>query len=293
MDVSVILVSYNTKNLTKDCLNSIFNNTKDLNFEVFVVDNNSKDGTCEMIENDFPQVHLIKNAENKGFGSANNIAIKNSNAKYVFCLNTDTLLIDNTIKYFFDFMEKDENQNIAVCGSQLLNADRTNQHSCGNFPSLFRIISTLIAFNILFPKLYYEKFLKIKNKNEFYPYKVDFVTGADLFIRKEILEKSGLFDEDFFMYYEDTELQHRINKLGYSSFIIPTINIVHYCGVPKKDIPLEKFKVMRQSELIYFEKCYGKSVRKFVKLLYLSRSILNIMISKRYIENIKMHLLLK
>ena len=100
-DVSVILVSYNTETLTKDCLNSLYEKTQGINFDVWVVDNNSKDNTCEMIKKEFPQVNLIENKKNKGFGAANNQAIKESKAKYVFLLNTDTVLINNAIKILY------------------------------------------------------------------------------------------------------------------------------------------------------------------------------------------------
>ena len=230
MDVSVILVSYNTKEVTKDCLNSIFKYTKDIEFEVFVIDNASTDGSVEMIEQNFPQVKLIKNSSNKGFGAANNIAIRQSNAKYVFCLNTDTLIIDNSIKQFFDFMEKKENLNIGVCGCQLLNEDKTKQHSGANFPKISALFLIDIGFSHFFPKIFEEKFYKIKGENNFEPYQIDYVTGADLFIRKSVLDKIGIFDEKFFMYFEETDLQYRMKKAGFLSFIIPTINIIHYCG---------------------------------------------------------------
>ena len=121
MDISIIIVNYNTKKLIKNCLKSVFEKTQGINFEVYVVDNNSRDGSCEMIEQDFPQVKLIKNTKNKGFGAANNIAIRESNAKYVFLLNSDTILLNNAIKIFFDFMEKPENQKISCCGGNLYN----------------------------------------------------------------------------------------------------------------------------------------------------------------------------
>lgn len=293
MQVSIILVSYNTKDMTRDCLNSIYKFTKDIEFEVFVVDNNSSDSSAEMIEQEFPQVRLIKNSDNKGFGAANNIAIKQSSAQYIFCLNTDTLLLNNSVKAFYDFMEKEDNKNVGACGGQLLNADRTFQHSGGNLPSLKRIVSTLFAFNLIVPKTYYNQFIAIKGENLETPYDIGFVTGADLFLRKSVLDKVGFYDETFFMYYEDSELQYRIKKAGFSSVIIPNINIIHYGAIPKTEIPIEKFKIMRQSELIYFEKCYNKFIKFLVKYLYLVRSILNIHFNKDYFEKIKMHLSLK
>ncbi|MGN0014157.1 MAG: glycosyltransferase family 2 protein [Candidatus Gastranaerophilaceae bacterium] len=168
MDVSVILVSYNTKELTRDCLKSLYQYTYDIEFEVFVVDNNSQDGSCEMIEQEFQQVKLIKNPDNKGFGSANNVAIRQSCGKYIFCLNTDTVLLNNSIKQFFDFMEKEENQKVGACGCQLLDKDMKIQHSYGCLPRISRIILTLFGIKQLFPKWYNKKyFVSVSNrKNE-------------------------------------------------------------------------------------------------------------------------------
>lgn len=287
MDVSVILVSYNTKDLTKDCLKSVYEKTSGIDFEVFVVDNNSSDGSVEMIESEFPQVKLIKNLDNKGFGSANNIAIKQSRAKYIFCLNTDTVLIDNAIKRFFDFMEKEENKKTGACGCQLLNADMTNQHSYGCFPKISRIVSTLFGINFIFPAWYKKTYLKSKYENNETPYSVDYITGADLFMRKSVLDEIGVYDERFFMYFEESELQLRMNKAGYKSVIIPEINIIHYCGLPSKNVPLKKMKMFRESELKYFEKRSGKFAKLFVKSIYIIRSLFTINPINEYFERIK------
>lgn len=289
MDVSVILVNYNTKDMTRDCLNSIFNFTKDLDFEVFVVDNNSQDGSSEMIEQEFPQVRLIKNSENKGFGSANNIAIRQSEAKYVFCLNTDTFLVDNSIKKLFDFMENPENKNVGSCGCQLLDKNMQPQHSYGCYPRISRIIFTLFGLALLFPKTYRRIFTQTKNENDETPYEVEYITGADLFIRKSVLDEVGMYDEDFFMYFEDSELEYRINKAGYKNVIIPTVHIVHYCGLPPKNPPLPRLKMSRESEIKYYRKRSGKFAALFVKILYLLRYIFDVRFNKSYIEKILLH----
>ena len=197
MDVSIILVSYNTKDLTRDCLKSVYEKTQGVEFEIFVVDNNSHDGSAEMIEREFPEVRLIRNSENKGFGAANNIAIRQSNAKYIFCLNTDTILLNNAVKIFFDFMEQPENQNVGVCGGALYDSDNCPTNYGGQFPSILHILQKFGLRNIFKKKtINYEK--DIIN--------VDYITGADIFFRKSVLDLVGLFDENFFIYYEETDL---------------------------------------------------------------------------------------
>ena len=253
MDVSIILVNFNTKNLTKNCLLSIFEKVKNLDFEVFVVDNNSHDGSCEMIKQEFPQVKLIKNTENKGFASANNIAIRQSIAKYVFLLNTDTILVSNAPKIFFDFMEKPENADVGVCGGKLFDKNLNYIHSYGQLPSLKKLSLSPYISNTLIARVI-KKFLFIKDKKEPFENKeVGYITGADMFIRNTVLKETGLFDENFFLYFEETELTHRINKKNYKSVILKDANIIHLFGKSQKN-SLKTINRMAKSEILYFEK---------------------------------------
>ena len=112
MDVSIIFVNYKTKNLTINAIKSVIEQTKEIKYEIFVVDNASNDGSIEAISKEFPNLHIIKNSENKGFGAANNLAIQEAKGKYILCLNTDTILLNNAIKIMCDFMEKDGNENV-------------------------------------------------------------------------------------------------------------------------------------------------------------------------------------
>lgn len=226
MDVSIILVNYNTKDLTCNCIKSIYDQTTGLDFEIFVVDNNSHDDSVKMIEQKFPQVKLIKNTENKGFGVANNIAIQQSKAKYIFCLNTDTLLIENSIKKFFDFMEESANQSVGACGGYLYNGNNEFVNSYGPLPNFYNSSSLYTIANKLKKKL---KLTKIhKNFQEIF--NVDFITGADLFLRKSVLDEIGYFNEAFFMYAEDSDLCYRIKKSKRQLKILPYVHIIHLEG---------------------------------------------------------------
>lgn len=278
MDVSIILVNYNTRDLTRDCLKSVFEKTSGIDFEVFVVDNASQDGSCEMIEQEFPQVKLIKNDKNLGFGAANNIAIRQSGAKYVFLLNTDTILLNNSVKIFFDYMEDPQNIDAGCCGGNLYNADGTHQHSYGKLPNVRRIAFSAVGLNFVFKKYYYNK-LNTYGKNEENELKeVEYITGADMFLRKSVLDEIGLFDEDFFLYFEETELSFRMNRAGFKSIILPEAKIIHLCGFNKES--LDKFEIFKKSEFLYFEKCRGKIIRQIVKFLYIIRQILSQFLDK-------------
>ena len=234
MDISVIIVNYNTKELIKNCLKSVFEKTNGVDFEVYVVDNNSHDGSCEMIEQEFPQVKLLKNKENKGFGAANNIAIRESRTKYVFLLNSDTVLLNNAVKIFFDFMEKPENQKVSCCGGNLYKEDLTYGFSYGNFPTVESVFFKRFYLHKFFKDYYRKKFNQGETESTKFIKEVDYVSGANMFLRKSVLDEVGLFDENFFLYYEETELTYRMHKNGYKSVIIPDAQILHLTGASRE-----------------------------------------------------------
>jgi hypothetical protein len=129
MDVSIIIVNYNTSELLKDCINSVLKKTQNVKYELIVIDNASSDCSIKMMKNEFPSIKLIESKENLGFGRANNLGARYATGKYLLLLNTDTLLINNAINILFDFMEKDTKQTIAACGGNLYNLDRTENYS--------------------------------------------------------------------------------------------------------------------------------------------------------------------
>lgn len=263
IDVSVILVSYNTESLTKECLKSLYEKTNGVNFDVWVVDNNSVDDTCKMIKSEFPQVHLIENKENRGFGAANNIAIKQSNAKYIFLLNTDTYLINNAVKILFDYMEA--NPDTGACGGNLYDSEGQNVHSYGHFKTFKRKMVQTFKLGMFFPKEHIINQDKGENKENEHK-EVDIIVGADLFLRKSILEKLGAFDEDFFLYDEETELQYRIKKAGYKIMINPESRICHLEGKSSSNRAISRSYKM-ESEILCYKKCYGKKYLGLYKLI--------------------------
>lgn len=269
MDVSIILVSYNTKDLTRDCLRSIYEKTQGIEFEIFVVDNNSHDGSPEMIEQEFPDVRLIRNSENKGFGAANNIAIRQSNAKYIFCLNTDTILLNNAVKIFFDFMEHPDNQNVGVCGGQLLDTKQNPTFSVGNYPSLSRIFFTFLGLKYVFQKKYKEDISPASIVYYDKPTSVEYITGADIFFRKYVLDKVGIFDENIFMYGEESDLCFRIKKSGFDIVFQPDSKIIHLEG--GSSASLAKAKIAQTSLLYWYKKnvsLFAFYLQKFCLVLF-------------------------
>ncbi|MDR1985241.1 MAG: glycosyltransferase family 2 protein [Prevotellaceae bacterium] len=214
MDVSIIIVNYNTKTLLKQCLKSVFEKTKDIEFEIIVVDNFSADGSQQMMKVEFPNVKLIESPENLGFGRANNLGAKSATGKYLMLLNSDTILRNNAIKILFDFIDK--NAKIGICGGNLFNEDKKPTHSYSSLPCFTQELKRLLL---------------IPNRNYFNhtnkPQKVGYITGADLMIRAEIFNRLNGFDSDFFMYYEESELTYRVKKEGYKVYSVPQAEIIH------------------------------------------------------------------
>lgn len=254
IDVSVIIVNYNTYKVTQACIDSIFQYTKDIIFEIILVDNNSKDDSYDKFKQDKRIIYLYQET-NLGFGKANNIGYEHSNGNYIFLLNSDTLLKSNAIKEFYDYMEMNSNK-IAFVGTLLKDINNNIIHSYGNFPNLYTGVKWYSILGGLLNRISYSS-----NNQTTTNGKVDYVTGADIFIRKNVIEKKGLFDPDFFMYFEETELQYRYSKLGYESHIYSKPQIIHLenysMNQSYNNNNLRKLGISLNSYFLYIKKCKG------------------------------------
>lgn len=249
INVSIIVVNYNTFQVTKACIDSIYKETKDILFEVIVVDNFSKDESFDNFSKD-SRIKYLYQTNNYGFGKANNIGYEYSLGKYIFLLNSDTILKSNAVKEFYDYMENAP-ANVACTGTLLMDENNNIIHSFGKFPNIWTGLKRYSIIGSL------QKVLNVNEKDS----KIDYITGADLFIRREVIDKYGLFDPDFFMYYEETEMQYRYKKHGYVSTIFKRPKIIHLenysMNVSHKSNNLRKNKVSLISYYIYLKKCEG------------------------------------
>ena len=289
-DVSIILINYNTKDLTVQAINSIYEQTNDLSYEIIVVDNNSQDGSVEAIKENFENVKVIVNKENLGFGTANNIGIKQASGKYIFCLNTDTLLLNNAIKILYDFMEK--HPNVACCGGNLYDKEHNHVFSHGIFLTPFAKFIKTFGLKYLFPKEV--KRLKADYTNKLDEIKpVEFICGADLMLRKSILDEVGTFNEQFFLYYEEVELQKRIKNANYEIYIVPSAKIVHLESASSTN-KLRKKSIFLKSEYIYLKNCYSHNFldKIFIKMIYLISLIPKLITGNKDIKNTYEYILL-
>lgn len=285
-NVSIIIVSYNTRELLYSCLVSLFENTKNIDFEVIVIDNGSSDQSIEMVKRFFPGVNVIVLGENIGFGRANNEGIRMAQGRNVFLLNPDTVLLNNAVKILSDFL--DQNPKVAVCGGNLYTGSQEPAHSYLMYlPALYSEIDQL--FNGQLSKWRYKSNVSFNNSNS--PLKVGYVTGADMMIRKSVLCEIGSFDPDFFMYFEESELTYRICKAGYDVMSVPDARIIHLEGQSHK-LKESREKMFLISRRLYLKKTlknntqyilcqivYG--VHAFVHVIYYS-------FFRRDIDNLKL-----
>ncbi len=225
MELSVIIVNWNTKKLLWDCLASICKFTQNVEFEVIVVDNNSNDGSRKMVKSRFPKVKLISNNDNLGFAKANNIGIKSATGKYILLLNSDTYLIENSLQKLVELAEKQEN--LGVLAPQLLNSDKSIQQSVGFFPDLPQVFFWMtfiddLPFGQILKPYHVDHDVFYKSEQE-----IEWATGAAMFVPKNVIQKAGFLDEQIFMYGEDIEWCYRIKKAGFQIIYTPITKIVH------------------------------------------------------------------
>ena len=226
LDLSICIVNWNVEALLKACLKSIFVNTKDISFEVIVVDNNSYDNSVNLVKVEFPQVKLIKNGENAGFTKANNQAINIAQGRFLMLLNPDTEVIDNALNKMVRFMES--RRDCGALGCKLLNTDGSLQRSCKTFPSLDVILYNSLFLDSLFPKsrIFGKYFMTWWDFNDVR--EVDQPMGSALMIRKDVLDKVGFFDENIFIWFDEVDLCYRIKKAGYKIYFTPDAQIKHH-----------------------------------------------------------------
>ena len=265
MDISIIIVNYNTISLTKDCINSIFQKTFDVDFEIILVDNGSTDGSKELFEKD-ERIKYIYSEDNLGFGRANNIGYKYCSGKYVMFLNSDTLLLNNALAEFVSFMNT-ANMNVGCAGCLLYDKDLKPMHSFGKFQSSKYFLHRILRF-------YWSRLCKPMNRphtSDKYPKYVDYITGADLLVRREVIEKCGLFDPDFFMYYEEAEMQYRYRKRGYFGVVIDTPRIMHLAGASSHAScrSIRKEIIELRNRYVYLRKTHKGLKMKIICVLHL------------------------
>ncbi|MGD0341753.1 MAG: glycosyltransferase [Bacteroidales bacterium] len=262
MDLSVIIVSYNVRHFLEQCLLSVYKALDGIDSEVFVVDNNSADGSCSMVSSRFPEARLIMNNENRGFSAANNQALKLATGRYILLLNPDTLVEEETFKKCIAFM--DNHPDAGAAGARMIDGKgRFLPESKRAIPTpgtaFFRIagLSRLFPHSGVFNK-YYLGHLDNSSTNP-----ADVISGAFMFIRSGALLKTGLLDEDYFMYGEDVDYSYRLIKSGFVNYYYPGAKIIHYKGESTKKENLNVLLNFYRAMLIFVRKHFNSGTHKW------------------------------
>jgi len=252
---SIVIVSWNTAELLRACLDSIREQAGDFPYqsiEVIIVDNNSSDGSVDMIRSEFPEVRLIHNTHNKGFAQGTNQGAHEAQGQYVLFLNPDTELLPGSMKFLIDFM--DLNPDAGAAGAKLLNPDGTLQISVYPGLSLAREFWRLFHLDRFHPLSVYP----VSQWNQDIAHTVDIVQGACLILRRGAIEEVGLLDEDYFMYTEEVDLCHRLRQSGWGVYWVPQAEVLHYGGQSTKQRRIEMFLQLYASKILFFRKHYGR-----------------------------------
>lgn len=249
LDLSIIIVNYNTRELLKACLRSVFAETDGLDFEVFVVDNSSSDGSAKMVKNLFPRVHLIQNSRNLGFAEANNQAILKSQGRYVLLLNPDTVILSKALAKLVWFM--DIHPDAGAAGCMLLNPGGSIQYSMRNFPTFLNQLSECFFLHRLFPRVAFFGEMVCDLERYEQTRIVDWVSGAALIVRKEAISQIGLLDESFFLYSEEKDWCYRAWQVGWKIYYYPEAQFIHHHGESGTDPNL--FSHLLRSRVKFFQ----------------------------------------
>ncbi|HPI52700.1 MAG TPA: glycosyltransferase family 2 protein [Smithellaceae bacterium] len=223
MDISFIIVNWNTRDLLRGCLDSIAITVKIPTYEIIVVDNASSDGSTDMLAREYPSVQVIANAENRGFGAANNQAFAVMKGRYALLINTDAVLTEGAVEKLWRFAEAHPRAAI-VCG-QLLNADGSKQNSIAAFPTLLSLFLNTSLLEYLFPGRYPSKRYEHRE-----PLEVESAIGACMMVRGQALKEVSFFDERYFFFFEETDLAYAMKRAGWAVYQVPDAHIYHFQG---------------------------------------------------------------
>jgi GT2 family glycosyltransferase len=270
LDISVIVVSFNTRGLVLDCLASVFETIKDISFEVWLVDNNSTDGTVGAVRKAYPDVAIIENEENLGFAAANNQALRQMNGRYALLLNSDTVLTKGAVRELYEFMEHTPEAGMA-CG-QLLNQDGSKQNSIASFPSLLTLLANETALRILMPDRF-----PSKRRDYASPIEVNSGIGACLMVRKEAIDDVGFFDERYFFFFEETDWAYRMKRDNWAMYFVPSARIYHAQGKTVGSGVNSRIMFYR-SRYLFFKKWHRHSYPLFYSIVFL-RLLVNAVLS--------------
>ncbi len=256
-DLSIVVVSWNTRELVLDCLGSLREAAPGITHEILVVDNGSIDGTDAAVRRQFPNVNVIRLPENRGFAAGSNQGLLKMNGRHALLLNSDTVVLSGQLEQGVQYL--DRHPDVGVVGLQLLNPDRTRQNSIHNAPTLLSEIVSQSLLRRLWPGRYPGRL-----RDYAHPIEVEAVLGACLFVRREVVQEVGPLDEDYFCFLEETDWCHRIRKRGWKVVHLPDASVIHLHGASSKRRAPLRTRIEYQRSLDLF---FRKHRRPLVRLL--------------------------
>jgi GT2 family glycosyltransferase len=266
MDISILIVNFNTKKLLEQTIQSVTNTVKNINYEIIVVDNASSDGSVEVIKKNYRNVILIKNKTNDGFAKANNIGIKKAKGRYILLLNSDTLLVNDCIEKSIKYL--DNNKDVGALGCKVVLPNGKLDTACKRgYPTPEASFFYMLKLDKLFPsvKRFGQYNLSYLSQNEIN--EVDSLVGAFMMVRKDTIDEVGLLDEKFFMYGEDIDWCMRIKEAGWKIIYYPEASIIHYKGASSKKKRHKILFEFHRAMYIFYKKHYLKKYNIIVTLL--------------------------
>lgn len=275
MDLSIIIVNWNTKELIEDCIHSINMGPKIHSYEIIVVDNGSKDQSVEMIKKKFPEVILIENNTNIGYSKANNLGIKRSRGDYICLLNSDTLILNSALEKIVSHLKNDSKVGSATC--MLLNPDGSTQFgSALGEPNLTYFLSVETGLYKFFPKSQIWGRPLLSYKDHRYPHEIEVCPSAIIIIKKQVFKDVGLLDENIFFGVIDWDFSLRVRKKGWKQYFYPDAYVLHYGGKSKAPISERLLVEDINARYYYFLKHYGESRTNILKLIIVMASFVKI-----------------
>jgi len=271
MDISFIIVNWNTKDLLRDCLESIFSTVRTVSYEVIVVDNASRDGSVDMLKQHYPQVTVMANDANRGFGAANNQGFAAMKGRYALLINTDAVLTAGAVDKLWTFAENHPEAAI-VCG-QLLNADGSKQNSIASFPTLLALATNTSLLEYLFPKRY-----PSKRYPHTEPLEVDSAVGACMMVRKKALDEVSFFDERYFFFFEETDMAYAMKEAGWRIYQVPDALTYHLQGQSIGHNSRSRIEFYR-SRYQFLRKWKSKAYYRLASLIIFIRLVLTFLIN--------------
>jgi hypothetical protein len=270
VDLSVVIVGWNVRDLLRQCLLSLqASRPPQLKMEILVVDNSSHDGSVEMVRAEFPSVHLIANQENRGFPAANNQGMRRARGRYVFLLNPDTEIVGDGLGVLVDFM--DDQPDVGMVGPQLLHADGSVQSSRRRFPTLTTAIFESTWLQPYAPRGVLDRYYVLDRPDDV-TQEVDWLYGAALLARREAIEQAGLMDEGFFMYSEEIDWCRRFREHAWRIVYLPQAQVIHYGGKSSEQVVAARHVHFQSSKVRYFRKYHGRLaaglLRRFLLATY-------------------------